>query len=436
MKKLKYEILFIILFMTVGIAAVSSNLLINGTTPIASNPDDFNVYFSQILNESHPELDVSTYVYDTTRFTFNAEFSSIDHYVDISFYVTNSSKFYDADVSISCTGGEGYLHVWYEFSDNIVPARETRMGRIEVSLIRQTVSENLVQSITCKLNAEAIERSSNGSGVAEVPVLKDFSVGEVVAIGEEKFNVISDNGDTVTLLAQYNLGIDYKQSSVQNGVKFAGTYGWEYTPGSKEIDIQNFDGPVKTYVIAYVEYLKEELGDDTVTGDLITLKDLEELGCTVPSDSAFGPGEWDCYNSPFGWIANGQYWWTRSAILTNSDKVWGVNHSGGLDNEFYNSPDGVRPVITISKSTLEGIGHVRLIIFTIEGKVYYAEEGMTWGEWVDSSYNTAGLVLSDVYIVDEREYRVYNSTEGYIIISNNYINSGSSYAFSSAYLSQ
>ncbi len=48
MKKLKYEILFIILFMTVGIAAVSSNLLINGTTPIVSNPNDFLIYFSDV----------------------------------------------------------------------------------------------------------------------------------------------------------------------------------------------------------------------------------------------------------------------------------------------------------------------------------------------------------------------------------------------------
>lgn len=48
MKKLKYEILFTILFITVGIAAVSSNLLINGSTHIASNPDDFLVYFSYV----------------------------------------------------------------------------------------------------------------------------------------------------------------------------------------------------------------------------------------------------------------------------------------------------------------------------------------------------------------------------------------------------
>ena len=48
MKKLKYEILFTILFMTVGLAVVSSNILFSGSMPIASNPDDFLVYFSYV----------------------------------------------------------------------------------------------------------------------------------------------------------------------------------------------------------------------------------------------------------------------------------------------------------------------------------------------------------------------------------------------------
>ena len=31
-----------------------------------------------------------------------------------------------------------------------------------------------------------------------------------------------------------------------------------------------------------------------------------------------------------------------------------------------------------------------LISFTIDGTSYQAESGMTWGEWVESSYNTGG----------------------------------------------
>ena len=37
---------------------------------------------------------------------------------------------------------------------------------------------------------------------------------------------------------------------------------------------------------------------------------------------------------------------------------------------------------------------VKLISFTISSTSYQAEEGMTWGEWVASDYNTGGYVLS------------------------------------------
>lgn len=37
-------------------------------------------------------------------------------------------------------------------------------------------------------------------------------------------------------------------------------------------------------------------------------------------------------------------------------------------------------------------GATNLITFTIAGTSYQAEEGMTWGEWVESDYNTDGFV--------------------------------------------
>lgn len=43
-------------------------------------------------------------------------------------------------------------------------------------------------------------------------------------------------------------------------------------------------------------------------------------------------------------------------------------------------------------SYTEGAG-ASLITFTIDGTTYQAEEGMTWGEWVDSSYNNGVYVL-------------------------------------------
>lgn len=40
-------------------------------------------------------------------------------------------------------------------------------------------------------------------------------------------------------------------------------------------------------------------------------------------------------------------------------------------------------------------GRVMMINFTVAGTSYEAEDGMTWAEWCDSSYNTGGFVRHD-----------------------------------------
>lgn len=44
----------------------------------------------------------------------------------------------------------------------------------------------------------------------------------------------------------------------------------------------------------------------------------------------------------------------------------------------------------VTWGSIEDNGSSALITFTIDGTSYQAEEGMTWGEWCNSSYNTTG----------------------------------------------
>lgn len=52
----------------------------------------------------------------------------------------------------------------------------------------------------------------------------------------------------------------------------------------------------------------------------------------------------------------------------------------------------------------------KLITFTIAGTTYQAINGMTWGEWVNSEYNTGGFsisnnaVLKDGYMIQDSDY--------------------------------
>ena len=160
------------------------------------------------------------------------------------------------------------------------------------------------------------------------------------------------------MFAKYNLGTDYRQSTEQAYTAF-GDEGWEYTPGPKEIDVQVWGGETKILLNSYVSYLNTEYDLD-VTGDLISVSNLGDLGCTVPSDYAYGSGGWTCSDSEYSdWLDNGQYSWTRSAASNNSASKWIIDNNGGLHYSHYDYINycGVRPVITISKSDLKSLGY-------------------------------------------------------------------------------
>ena len=58
-----------------------------------------------------------------------------------------------------------------------------------------------------------------------------------------------------------------------------------------------------------------------------------------------------------------------------------------------------------------------MISFSIAGTSYQAEEGMTWAEWVASSYNTGGYYLSGTNIKNKSSGLFVCSTDESIFIT-------------------
>lgn len=352
MKKTKYLIGIALLFLVVGLAAVTTNLIINGSTNISSNQDDFLVYFSDVKLNGTQNLSL---VKNEKELVFNTIFSAVGDKTIIDYDVTNASKNYDATISISCTESNNYLNVTNNFDQksNLL-ARSTRTGTLTVELTNAVSTEQSYE-VKCTITGTAVERETEGSGEVNLPLEKTtYAIGEEITIANETFNVISDNGDTITMLAQYNLDTNYRQSTTENQVAFSNSKGWEYTPGPKEIDIQQYDGDAKTYVNEYVSYLKTQTGDNNLSGTLITLTELKSLGCTGIKDDYSITYNENCANSEHkSWLVNSQKWWTRSASPTHKDTVWLVYSDGSLHDYYLHSNTfGVRPVITISKSAL------------------------------------------------------------------------------------
>ena len=349
--KNRNSIFLVVLLLVIGYASVSTTLYIDGSTNINANQGDFNVYYSDALVNGVRDLSV---VESETVITFKTNLQTLGEKYILDYDVTNGSKNYDAEVTMECTQGNEYLTVTNEFDDEtVLESLKTRRGKLTLELTKSYSSETDMDiTIACTINANAVERNTLNDGDVAESLKNNYSIGRLIVIGDERFNIISETEDTVTMLAQYNLGTNYRQSTSQTGVSFANTYGWPYTPGPKEIDIQTYTSNPKTYINQYVAYLESKTGAD-ISGNLITLSQLKTLGCDINDDYSDDTTR-TCINSPYkSWLINNQYWWTRSSAVGNAVYVWFVYNTGRLTYTSYDyNGNGIRPVITIPKSAL------------------------------------------------------------------------------------
>jgi len=124
------------------------------------------------------------------------------------------------------------------------------------------------------------------------------------------------------------------------------------------------------------------------------------------------------YNSSNGWMSYGYHFvyegytfshWNTAADGSGTSYFVGDNlpSSPSVDNNYYAIWEkiqvGYRDEICnimgclpmgASLEPSETSNSSTLITFTIAGTTYQAEEGMTWGEWVESEYNTGGYYIN------------------------------------------
>ena len=220
MKK-KY-ILIALLVLAVGFAAVSTTLLINGTANIKKNSDDFKVYYSKALVNG---IEDNSVVVDDTHLAFKTTLDTLGQSYVLDYDVTNSSKQYDAQLTMNCTGGNEYLTVVNTFNtaDNLL-ATDTRRGKLTLTLAKSYSGADLDVEIKCTLGANAVERNSEGTGTPKDPVAVckweyedldesgSLTVGDRYAKCEDAFYVTDVTEDNVEMLTVQALTSEYRQA--------------------------------------------------------------------------------------------------------------------------------------------------------------------------------------------------------------------------------
>ena len=254
----KKGLLIGLLLMAVGFAAVTTTLVINGTSILKKNTDDFKVYYSDALVNGTQDLSV---VVDDTHLSFKTTLDTLGQTYVLDYDVTNSSKNYDAKLKMNCTGGNEYLTVTNVFDDEtILEALKTRSGKLTLTLAKSYTGNDLDVEIECTIDADAVERNSIATGTPASPAERPYEPGKVYEIEEEEFFVLDAPEDKVVLMAKNPIGDGSRQS--------------EYPYYMFAYDIYRH-----TYLDDYEEFLENALGVD-VGLRLPNLNDLENLGCT------------------------------------------------------------------------------------------------------------------------------------------------------------
>ena len=327
--------------------------------------------------------------YETSSFSLNVSLFDTSNVTDMSemFYSTgcNSTDFITS-ITISNSNVLDYTSMFLDVATK---------GESKITVNYTSETSDLVDQM--------IATKSSNSNVVKGNLIMNFdnlNKGDEVTIGSEKFNVISQTDDTITLLAKYNIGADFYQSSTLNPVAYS--TGWDHEYFSVEggdtnsVDLKNYGTIVYDLSYSYASLISEILGKHTVTSTILDYYHLKDLGCEYSSN--FMSSEIvSCTNASYSNILNnGQMTWTAMVSAEPFGNAYPIylDDAGEIAHQSYTSTAGVRPVITISKNpNLEN----NIKSFKISDKVYRMYDGMTWEEWIDSDFNENEFKIGNCY---------------------------------------
>ena len=269
------------------------------------------------------------------------------------------------------------INIEVDGNDIIITAKnDGKFSNIDIELLKKELKTGIEyeESDNYKLIIkDPCGNASNGSNAGEntddlgnggIPN-KTYIVGDKFCLNdnEECFYTISDNGDTVTALAEWNINENENKQSQNNPTyfKFSEDHYWsdsnyklleEY--GGKNV-LSNVFGYINppyvfdenstlmTPLNNYKKYV-EKLTNTKVEVRLLKFEETRRVGCD------YGYVLQGCANEKYSWIWN-TYFWLGSAC--KSDLVFVI-----IEKEMVgyppsiSTPLGLRPVITISKTDL------------------------------------------------------------------------------------
>ena len=393
MKK-KSAIIITIILMSIGFAAVSTTLIINGNAKVSENQDDFSVIFTAASIDGKDVY--STAVDDTKKtITFEtSELKTLNQTSILTYEVTNNSSNYDANVTITCVPKTGttakHTSIKNELANDatIVKAKESVTGTLTVTL-NKTATEEVTEEYTCKLEFTAVERDTIGVELTQFQKDSWATIAANVKNGNtSKYNVgdtkevdLGDLGTHTVRIANMNECTNGETSETACGfvVEFADIIS-EHQFNSTATNVGGWrDSELRTYIN---ETIYKKLPTDLQnivsstkvisshgitsgetnfeTQDKLFLLSTEEVWVETNYDTSVGTSKQLDYYKNQGVTTSSytsaikQYkgieksWWLRSSYSRTTNDFYRVNGSGGSIGNYASNSFGVSPAFRIA----------------------------------------------------------------------------------------
>ena len=355
--KRKSALVITILLLAIGFAAVSTTLIINGSTKVGENTEDFSVIFTKATLDG---IDVYDSVIDDTKKTINFstnDLKTLNQTSVLNYEVTNNSANYDAEVTVNCKVKDNteakYTSIKNELENNatIVKAKESVNGTLTVTL-NKTATEEVKEEYVCELSFNAVERTELGNKTAvekllslanseeinlyengnknQLYVFKHEQTEQTEAlndyrfIGEEPYNYIDFSGETWRILGIFEIDGEKKIKIIKNDT-LDSSYAWDtnekndftksslnnYLNGNyyETLD-KNYISKTKIYLggndimqnVKANEWYNYERSNNVYSGNPTYYNDAY-VSLMYPSDFAYTYGygvDNECFNNGFG----------------------------------------------------------------------------------------------------------------------------------------
>ncbi len=250
-RRLKVGIMIALLALTVGFAAITTTLVINGTLSIGPDGESFDsdVIFSKAkISEGSGKAFIAS---DGKSLNFTADLMELGSEVDLRYDITNKNRQYDAAGTISCdfidetNAYNEYITISEVPEDFTVKGGTKTTGYVSVRLVKSFAGDATINSadieFKCTLKLEAGERDDLAP---ELPSLyKDPELNGADPVLTNGLIPISLTNDGKVIYAdQYNKWYDYSTKRWANAVLLVDGKDSLYDEGDviKEEDIESY----------------------------------------------------------------------------------------------------------------------------------------------------------------------------------------------------